>query len=379
MKIAINCSYFQPFGCGVKEYIQNLVENLSLLDKENDYILYVLADTFDYARSLLNTRFQIKSIPFGGSSLAGVVKRSLFSGRFWRREEEIEKWDLFHSPFFYSPRLKRTPVVLTVHDMRLIRYPGTYTFLRYQYLKRVVEKSVKRADRIIAVSQYTKDEVCEAYGISEDKISVVHEAVNPVHFKCTESDESYTSNSGLVDSLKGTPYILTVGTLEPRKNYDRLIEAFVKSRPSLPQGTKLVIVGKKYQGYKSTLSVIRDNGDIYYLDFVPQGMLNDLYRKASLFVFPSIYEGFGFPPLEAGLHGVPSVVSKVSSMPEVCGDAVEYFNPFDVDDMAEKISKTLNDEKLRASLVTRMTRRLADFSWRQNALDTMAVYGSLRK
>lgn len=378
MKIAINCSYFQPFGCGVKEYIKNLVENLSLLDKENEYVLYALADTYEYARLGLNTRFRIKRIPFGGGSLIKVVKRSLFSGSFWRKEEEIEKWDIFHSPFYYSPKLKNTPVVLTVHDIRFVRYPGTYKFLRYQYLRRVVKQSVMRADRIIAVSQFTKNELCEAYGISGENIRVVHEAVNPEHFRCSETEEYIWQNFGMVRCLEGAPYILTVGTLEPRKNFDRLIEAFERAKSSLPQGTKLVIVGKKYKGYKSLMTTIRENNDICYLDFVPQPLLNRLYREASLFIFPSIYEGFGFPPLEAGLHGVPSVVSNMSSMPEVCGNAALYFNPFDVEDMADKISAVFKDESLRAGLSARMALRLNDFSWRQNARDTMAVYSSLR-
>lgn len=374
MKIAINCAFFQPKGGGIKEYIQNLVENLSKLDYENEYILYVLSDNVEYAENELKTDFRIKSIPFRGKNLWDVVKRSIFENFFWLKEEQIEKWDIFHSPFFHGPKLRTAKLILTVHDMRFFRYPKTYTFLRYQYLKRAVKSSINRADRIISISEFTKNEIQAAYGIDKDKITVIHEAINPEHFcksKLSLEDNAY------IKELKDVPYILSVGHLEPRKNYDRLIEAFKKIKSRLTSGTKLIIIGKKGHRYESTLRKIEEDNDVLYLNFVSQGLLNWLYKNSILFVFPSFYEGFGFPPLEAGIHGAVASVSNVSSMPEVCGDAVSYFNPLDIDDMAQTILQTFNNEQLRQSLKNNMEERLLKFSWEKNAKETVKLYNSV--
>ena len=376
MKIAINCAFFQPRGGGIKEYIQNLVENLSRLDKENEYVLYVLDDYYDYAREHLKTEFRIKRVPFKGSGLFNVIYRSVFERFFWAKEEKREKWDIFHSPFFHSPIPKKAKLLLTVHDMRFFRYPETYTFLRYQFLKRAVKKSIEKADKIISISQFTKDEIHEAYGTSLHKITVVHEAINPEHFtEQTISKEDKTK----VKDLIGHQFILTVGHLEPRKNYDRLIEAFQEIKSRLYNGTKLVIIGKKGHNFDSTIRKIKADSDIIFLNFVSQQLLNWLYKNAQLFVFPSFYEGFGFPPLEAGMHGTISAVSNISSIPEVCGKAALYFNPTNVDEMATVIYEGMIDDTKRSELKEAMKIQLQKFSWDKNAKETLEIYQLLEK
>lgn len=374
MKIAINCAFFQPKGGGIKEYIHNLVENLYQQDTTNEYVLYVLKDNLEYAQKNINVKFKIKPIPFKGNGIMNIIARSLLENFFWIREEQVEKWDIFHSPFFHGPKLRNAKLILTVHDMRFFRYPKTYTFLRYQYLKRAVKSSINRADRIISISEFTKNEIQAAYDTNEDKITVIHEAINPEHFgksKLSLEDNAY------IKELKGVPYILSVGHLEPRKNYDRLIDAFKKIKSSLTSGTKLIIIGKKGHGYESTLRKIEEDNDVLYLNFVSQGLLNWLYKNTMLFVFPSFYEGFGFPPLEAGIHGAVAAVSDVSSMPEVCGDAVSYFNPFDIDEMAKVIFQTFNNECLRSRLKNNMQEQLLSFSWEKNAEETIGLYNSI--
>lgn len=375
MKIAINCAFFQPRGGGIKEYIQNLIENISRLDKENEYVLYVLDDYYDYARKHLKTDFRIKRVPFRGSGLLNVIYRSIFEHFFWAKEEKREMWDVFHSPFFHSPIPKKAKLLLTVHDMRFFRYPETYTFLRYQFLKRAVKKSIEKADRIISISQFTKDEIHEAYGTSLHKINVVHEAINPEHFtEQTISEEDKSKVKNLIDHQ----FILTVGHLEPRKNYNRLIEAFQEIKSRLDNGTKLVIIGKKGHNFESTLQKINSDTDIVFLNFVSQQLLNWLYKNARLFVFPSFYEGFGFPPLEAGMHGTVSAVSNISSIPEVCGKAALYFNPTNVSEMAKVIYEGMTDDAKRSELKETMKIQLQKFSWDKNAKETIAIYHLLK-
>ncbi|MDE6696848.1 MAG: glycosyltransferase family 4 protein [Muribaculaceae bacterium] len=374
MKIAINCAFFQTQGGGIKEYIHNLVENLSILDSKNEYVLYVLEDYEEYARENLKTGFRIKTIPFKGDGLVNKIIRSIFERFFWTKEEGLENWDIFHSPFFHSYIPHKARLILTVHDMRFFRYPKTYTFFRYQFLKRAVKRSIAKADRIITISNFTKDEIHEAYKTDLNKIQVIHEAINPKHFKSIELE---SNDEKLINILKSNPFILSVGHIEPRKNYDRLIEAFKKTKRDLPKGIKLVIVGKLGHNYDQTLKNIESDSDILFLNFVSQGLLNWLYAHTSLFVFPSFYEGFGFPPLEAGMHGAVSAVANISSMPEVCGNAVLYFDPYDINDIGCAIRKGLTNEDLRTDLRKKIKDQLSKFSWKENAKKTIEVYKSI--
>ena len=376
MKIAINCAFLQPKGGGIKEYILNLVDNLYREDKENTYVCYCLADNLDYARKKLPPGISIKTIPFNSSTKLDVIKRSLTETNFWRKEEERENFDIFHSPFFHAPKLKNTPVVLTVHDMRFYRFPETYDFMRYHFLKHKVKNSVKRASHIISISRFTKDELVEAYGLEPEKITVVHEAINPERFKA----EASAVTDAALPELKDSPFLLAVGHLEPRKNYDRLIAAFekIKATGRFP-GLKLVIVGKKGHSYSGTLKLIASDPDIIYPEFVSHETLLWLYGNAALHIFPSYYEGFGFPPLEAAMQGTVSAVSNISCMPEVCGDAVFYFDPYDIDNMAEVITEGLEKGPSYAHKKDLLATQLHKYSWKKNALETISVYNRLKK
>lgn len=376
MKVAINCAFLQPKGGGIKEYIINLVNNISYLEPENDYVIYVLSEFKQYAEKTLNSHnIRIKEIPFStGSNLKKIV-RSLFEHRFWRKEELIEKWDLFHSPFFHSPKLKHTKTIITVHDLRFVRYPETYSFLRAIFLKRVVKRSILNANSIISISEFTKSEIINTYSIESTKIVPILEAIDISKFSILESADKGPAN------LDNTRFILSVGHLEPRKNYERLIYAFLKMKSSHSElsDVKLVIVGQKGCQYENTLKLIQNHNDIIYLNFVSHEILIWLYQNASLFAFPSIYEGFGFPPLEAAALGLVSAVSNSSSIPEVCGDSVIYFNPYDCDDISNALYTGLTSKEIVTCLKSKLNGLLASFSWEDNARKTLAVYHSLIK
>ena len=372
MKIAINCAFYQPRSGGIAEYILNLVSNMALLDKTDEFILYVLEDMKEFAIRNFPQGFRIKTIPFKSSGIHRI-SRSLFEQGFWRKEEETERFDLFHSPFFHAPHFKRAKVLMTVHDLRFYRFPYTYSFPRYVYLRFAVKKSCLRADHIVTISQFTKDELMYAYGLSDDRITVVHEAINKERFSPLSGDSFVLPER--YRFLKDCPYILSVGHLEPRKNYIRLIDAFdiLKKKSGKPD-LKLLIVGKKGHHYDNIIRKVNGNADVIYLDFVEHDFLRWLYGNASLFAFPSYYEGFGFPTLEAGCYGVVSAVSKISSMPEVCGDAVYYFDPYDVENMAEVMLTALTDPVGRSEKKERMAKQIDGFSWTKNASPTIDLY-----
>lgn len=372
MKIAVNCIFFQPRSGGIKEYIFNLVNNLHLVDSTNKYVIYVLKDQLSFARNNFPKDMCIKVVPYVSGSLIEKIKRSLLIQSFWSKEEEIEQFDVFHSPFFHSPSFKKAKVVLTVHDMRFYRYPRTYTFLRYIFLKYSVKKSIERVDHVIAISEFTKQELLKAYNIPNNKISVVHESIDWDRFRRISSD---LTDKMLSSSLSSSRFLLTVGHIEPRKNYLRLLHVFNNLKKQKGnKDLKLVIVGKKAHSYKRVLELIESTPDVVYLDYVSHNILLWLYQNATLFVFPTYYEGFGFPPLEAAALGTVSVVSNVSSLPEICAESAFYFNPFSCENMTNVLLEVLSNNDSINEKKKLLQGNLSRFSWKKNALETMRIY-----
>ena len=267
-------------------------------------------------------------------------------------------------------------MILTVHDLRLYRYPQTYNPLRYMFLKRAVKDAISRADHIISISEFTKQEMVELCGFSPEKITVIYEAVNRNAFS-EKQLENYVLPKEYTELGQGR-ILFSLGHIEPRKNYPRLIEAFKKLKEKEEnQDLKLVIAGKKYVDYINTIRLMEETPDVVYLDFIPRELLLWLYKNATLFVFPSTYEGFGFPPLEAASMGTISAVSNVSSIPEVCGDCAFYFNPYDVDNMAATIEDALNNAEERQKKEKLLETQLNKTSWEQNSADTIKLYQTI--
>lgn len=373
MKIAINCQFcFQKGGGGIKEYIVSLTNHLEKVDHQNEYVLYVMEDQFEYSKTVLPSRFKLKSIPYQ-RNFVSKVKRSLFAQSFWTKEEKEEGFDVFHSPFFHAPKMKKARLIMTVHDLRLYRYPETYSFLRYQFLKRAVKQSIDRVDKIIAISQFTKDEIIDTCGVNPDKVTVIHEAINRSFFNA-DSIKDYTLPQEYA-YLKDCRFLFCLSQIEPRKNHARLIKAFsaIKAMGGF-EGLKLVLAGRQLLNAGPVLKLIAETPDVVYLDFVPTEMMLWLYHNASLFVYPSYYEGFGFPPMEAASLGTVSAVGKLSSIPEICGDCAFYFDPYNVEDMSKVVAAALQDESLIQEKKTKLESQLNKFSWEKNAKETVKVY-----
>lgn len=367
IKIAINCVFYYPKAGGIKEYIHNLVWNLHEQKSGYEFLLYVPIDHLDYAHQNLPKDMRKIPIPF---SAKDSIKRSLFEGGFWIKQEEIEQFDLFHSPFFHGPKLKKTKMLLTVHDLRLKVFPYTYSKLRYYFLKYKVPDSLKRANHIITISEFTKNELIKYYSVNPIKITAILEAVNRDFF----NEKNILSNERKVEGR----FVFSVGHIETRKNYLRLIDAFEKFEAAHPQlDLKLVIVGQLSHDFEEFLKRVEMNPRVFYMNFVDSDTLLWLYKHAEFFIMPSYYEGFGFPPLEAASLGTVSAVSNVSSLPEVCGDAAFYFDPFDVDSIQKAFEKILFDKDYKSDLLKKTEENLERFSWKKNAIETIKIYNTL--
>jgi len=272
-----------------------------------------------------------------------------------------DKPDVFFSPSHYGPRFSPMPTAMSIMDLSYIHYPQLFNKKDLYQLINWTKYSVKRAKRIFTISLASKDDIIKTYRVPEDKVVVTYPGIKKT---LSMSKDKFNFD-----------YILFVGTLQPRKNIVRLIEAFSKLTPKYPN-LKLLIVGKKGWLYEDIFKAPQKynvESDVKFLDFVEDGKMQSLYKDALCFVLPSLYEGFGLPVLEAMKYGCPVLLSNISSLPEAGGDAALYFNPQDSDDIANTIDKVISDPKLRENMIKKGYARVKKFSWEKTARETLKV------
>jgi glycosyltransferase involved in cell wall biosynthesis len=266
---------------------------------------------------------------------------------------------------------------------QFIYYPEVYnkfstikSRVYYNYLLRFIVKiSLKKADGIICISESLKKRLKEYFKINEEKISVIYHGAEFKSYKSSTFYENSELQTIISDNRK---IILSVSTIGPHKNYEVLAEAYSMLDKEYTKNYKVVIVGKRFEPYFSKLVKICENlnisRDIIFTDFVSFETLEYLYRNSVLFVFTSLLEGFGLPPLEAMYFGIPVLSSNSPAMPEILGDAAIYFDPYNPLDLTEKIKMLLKNNKIRQDLITKGYRRAALFSWQKCALETLKYF-----
>jgi len=280
--------------------------------------------------------------------------------------------DVFFSPAHYLPRFCPVPSVVTIHDLSYLYFPEDFLKKDLFQLKNWTKYSLKQAKKIIAVSKTTKKDIIKSYGISSDKVEVIYNGGIREHIEYPLWKDEET---------KKNPYILYVGTLQPRKNIETLIKAFEKIKKLYPE-FKLTIAGKKGWLYDKIFNQVADLGlenDVYFTDYITNNQLVYLYKNAFCFVLPSFYEGFGIPLLEAMSYNCPVIASYSSSLPEVGGDAVLYFDPNNPLDLVEKIKMLKDDKKIRSEFIKKGRKRIKEFSWEKCAKQTLEIIKSVAK
>lgn len=349
-------------SAGVHQYISHLLRYLGRADDELRYTVLL-------GEGVLSADFPLPAIrsrwPTGRA--AGRV--------LW--EQLVQPWvlrrigaDLVHGTAFVGPVLASCPAVITIHDLSFIRFPDLFRPANRLYLKVLTRLSARRARRLIAVSRYTAEEVTRLLGVPRERVDVVHHGIDPV-FRPLPGDEveAFRQRRGLPER-----FVLFVGTLEPRKNLVRLVEAF--SRVWDGQ-LKLVLVGGKGWLYDELFTKVEALGlerEVIFPGYVMSEELPLWYNAATVLAYPSLYEGLGFPVLEAQACGTPVLTSSASSLPEAAGDAALMVDPHDVESLAAEMNRLLADESLRHELRERGLAHAAEFSWARSAQETARVY-----
>ncbi len=295
------------------------------------------------------------------------------------------KLDVLHTQYFI-PFIRPCPVVVTIHDICFEHYSNIFTRKEQLRQKLLIPYAAKRAAHIFTVSEHAKNDIASTYRLDRRKISVTYDAVND-NFKELRpepqkkdaiSDNAPASDAGLKDMLMekelrskfglgNKPFILTVGNLQPRKNLPRLIRAF-NSWKKKGGDASLVIVGKKAWMFNDIMKAAAGKAaDIILTDYVSEEDLIRLYNAATCFIYPSFYEGFGIPPLEAMACGTPVAVANATSLPEVVGDAGLYFDPFNEKEIEASIEKLMRDDSLRKELIEKGFRQTSKFDWARSS------------
>lgn len=314
--------------------------------------------------------------------------RVLKPGKFWTQWRlpldlylHTPRPDIFFSPTHYAPRFSPVPTVVSVMDLSYLYFPDMFKSKDLLQLKHWTSYSVKKAAKVLTISKSSKFDIIKEYKIPEEKVKVVYPGIKP-----TIHPQHQVCNMDTVKQKFGinNNFILFVGTLQPRKNIARLIEAFSKisNKEKIPHDLQLVIVGKRGWVFEEILKKPKELGieeKVKFLDFVSDDELAVLYKQAVCFVLPSLYEGFGLPVLEAMKHGCPVITSNVSSLPEAGGDAALYVDPQDTNDITEKIYKLITHPHLRKELIEKGKRQAGKFSWEKTAKETLKILEEVGK
>jgi len=367
LRIAIDAHSVGTELGGNESYATNLIEALAEIDSTNDYTLYVTRrealERFNNRWPNFTVRATLPHTPLIRIPLALSAEL---------RKNPV---DVLHVQYT-APLVAPCPVVASIHDLAFEHLPRTFKRRSSMQLRLTVRHTARRAAHIITVSEYSRRDIMQTYGIAPHRITVTPPAASASFAPVT--DEIELARVRNLYGIEGD-YILNVGSIQPRKNLSRLIAAYSSLRRAQPEAKlpQLVLVGKCAWLYSETLRTIKQlelSNSVILTGYVPEAHLPALYSGALCFVYPSYFEGFGLPPLEAMKCGAAVIVGNKTSLPEVVGDAALLVDPFNVDDIASAMEKLMVDSSLRSHLRSKALEQAKLFDWRETARKTLAVY-----
>jgi len=358
-------------GTGIGTYTARLMENIMSIDHKNEYDFYWSNDGYDFMLNQKNIHV----------TLFGEKNKKFWDETYLPSLLSKKNMDIFHLPQngLGLPKDKYCSYIVTLHDLIPFTMPET---CGKSYVDRFAEEMphiVETSDIIITVSNYSKQDIVKYFNISDDKVKVTYLAADS-RFRMLpkESARQFMQN----EYHYSGNYILYLGGFSPRKNVDGLLESFRQVYKELPESYDLVLIGASKDNHyelKKKLSSMGISDRVVLTGYVPYEHLPYFYNCASLFVYPSFYEGFGLPPLEAMTCGTPTITTNVTSIPEIVSDGAITIDPYDLDALSSNIYSLLTDSDQRNQLIEKALKRAYNFSWKKTAIETIQLYASLNK
>jgi glycosyltransferase involved in cell wall biosynthesis len=367
-------------GHGIARYAHHLYK--ALLQNNTSLALHPISASTNGTKEELNTlklRTGLQVLPWGRK----VTPLAWIFFNFPFLENGItNQIDIVHALSLGYKVATLKPYVVTIHDIGPLTHPQFFTKKDQWFMKGSLKQAVKKAAAMICVSKATADAV-EAYALAnyntsvKERLHVVHEGVDAIFFKAPNIEE--ITDYHIVKSLLNTSFVLTVGQISPRKNLQTVLRAFNKLKDKLPN-LQLITVGGNgwdYDKVKEQVKVLGLENRVHFLGYVSDDLLRFLYRKAVVFVYPSLFEGFGLTVLEAMASSCPVITSNTSSLPEISGDAAILINPEDVDELSANIALVSTNKKIREQMITKGLQRVKTFTWEKAAALTFDIYKNI--
>jgi glycosyltransferase involved in cell wall biosynthesis len=366
VRIAIDARKLRDYGIGT--YVRNLLRQLARLDTATEYVLICGEEDCSIA-STLGPNFRAVPEKAGTYSVREQIAVPIDLRR--------QRAELFHEPHYVLPPLTPCRSVVTIHDCIHLRFPQYLpNRLGYAYARASMWTATHRAARVITVSEASKRDILRYFRVPESRIDVIYNAIDDRFWEEPPADD--------VERVRQryqltAPFVLYAGNIKPHKNLERLIESFHLLRQDSPElkDVQLLIIGDQISKYATLRRAVHRHKlhkHVRFFGFVSDQTLAALYRLADVFVFPSLYEGFGLPPLEAMASGTPVITSNVSSLPEVVGDAAFMIDPYEPEAIADAMRRVLTKPELRASLRARGLARAREFSWERSIRRVREIY-----
>jgi len=371
MKIAIDCLSAKSLYHGMGVYLNNLLRYLIPLAQNHSFLLFGRLRTFQCSDDFLNT----KNVDFREIRLNRSF-RILWENTLLPVDLIKERVDLFWGPSNFLPPLKVCKYIVTIHDISSFIFARTYPWLRRNYYQVSIRNALHRADGIISVSSATKNDLIKYFPISEDKIRVIPNGVG-------EMFQSIISPKEILRVREKyhlpSEFLLSLGVLEPKKNTERIILAYARLKEEIANLPKLVIAGSRAYGWKNSslfqlIKRLKLEEQVLFPDKIEQKDLPAVYHSALLFLYPSLYEGFGLPVVEAMACGTPVITSNVSSLPEVAGDAAILVNPYSVSEIAQAMKEVLLNDRKREEMREKGIKNAQRFSWQKSAQELLNFF-----
>jgi glycosyltransferase involved in cell wall biosynthesis len=381
MRVGIDARFIGPQGTGLGKYTEKLIQNLAAIDKDNQYVIFLKKDNWDYLELPKNFKKILADVGWY------TIKEQIKLPAIYKKQN----LDLLHVPHFNVPLFYRGKFVVTIHDLIHHQFSETSATTRNPFIfkgkrlayRQVINHAILKSKKIITPSKFVKSQIIQQYKVPEDKVTVTYEAAEEEYARISNY-EFQISNLLKKYQIK-QPFLIYVGNAYPHKNLDNLLEGFkllLSHHPTIPPSLRLVIVCSRDVFAKRLEEKIKSLGlseKVILTGYISSSELPAIFKSAEAYVFPTLSEGFGIPGLNAMASGLPVICSQIPVLEEIYGSSALYFDPRDPADIAKKINKYLSTKNHHAKLVQTGLKKSGEYSWKNMAKQTLNIYEAIAK